>query len=346
MAVRLLGALLTAAAIALELLGPGQWLAAQAGRPLSLLPDLGRAALIHAAAVGLGGLGIRLARGGEQGPALGLLTVIVGFFIPLVGLPAMGLISILQRYRPLRRGIVEQYRDYIDRDREEQVEELKPLDDVVTFLMGELSVEPLADLLASEDHEMRRAAIEVLRRLKNPTAIRLLRQALKDPNPEVRVYATGALTRVDAEMNEAIESAAARAERSLGDMDALLAWAEAMLAYVRSGLLDPDSQKHYLTLAEEPIKKALEIDDSHSQALDLLGQVSLLQGRPRQAQKAFEKIIARHGPTAGALAGLAEALYEQGEYGRLAETCRNILKTAVPEELDHDIAAAVEMWAQ
>lgn len=343
MVARLLALVLLLSALGAEVIGVGGWLAQEMGRPFVPPISLVEAACLHGAAAAVGWLALRILKGPASGPALGLLAFVVSAAIPVLGLPALAAVAAAQKNRPRSLDIT------LAKTGEEaeaplEVEEVRPLEDVVRFLLDEVSVEPLADLITSDDPKLRQAAVEILRRLKNPTAIRLMKQALRDPNPDVRVQTSSALNRLDEEMSAALEAASQRAAEEPGSLEALVTEAEAILAYVRSGLLDDESRHHYLKLAAAAVLKALRFERTSAQALDLWGQIALLYGRPRRAQTAFEKILAANENSLPALLGLAEALYDQGRYEDLTQTCSLAFQMADSKEADSQIMEAVEMW--
>jgi len=330
-------------ALGAEVIGVGGWLAQEMGRPLGLDLSLTEVVGLHAAAAAAGWLSLRVLKGPTSGPALGLLAFIVSLAVPVMGLPALVVVAVAQRSRPLSHdAVAEQTGEGVDEEIE--AKEVKPLEDVVRFLLGEVSVEPLADLITSDDPKLRRAAVDILRQLKNPTSIRLMRQALRDPNPDVRVQASSALNKVDKEMTEALEAASKRVAKEPDNLEALITEAETILAYVRSGLLDAESCHHYLKLAAAPVLKVLRLDRDSAQALDLWGQTALLDGRPRRAQTAFKKILATNNNSLSALLGLAEALYDQGRFEELPQACSLAFQLADSKGVDSQAMEAVEMW--
>ncbi len=119
-------------------------------------------------------------------------------------------------------------------------------------------VQPLVDILKSNNLEMRREAVADLSKQETPESNELLRQLLSDPMPEIRSDASIALTRIEEEMainlNEAIE----RWSAEPGRQELLIELIDQYHTYAVSNVLDEPSQQIYFAKARELIQPLLE----------------------------------------------------------------------------------------
>jgi hypothetical protein len=298
---------------------------------------------LHTGLTLAGCAGIVLFRSDERGKSLAVVALLVGWFFPVVGVPAMMLMVFIQPGMARRAGLVSQFKHTIsiqDRSQKDQVR----IRDVVEFLADQVNIAPLADLVRSEDPRMRRGAIAALRKIKNPTAVKLLKEARGDPSPEMRVHAHVALTRLDNEMTEKLEEAIKFAQLDPDNLEALLAQARVSLDYINSGLLEEAALGHYIGLAKEPIDRILAKDPIQEESLAILGRLYLIDNRPGPAQRSFELLLKHHGSQADAHLGLCEALYMQGKYHLIQEPATEYRLAMGGKAPDRQAMAATGLW--
>lgn len=105
-------------------------------------------------------------------------------------------------------------------------------------LADALDVLPAADALLSADPALKRGAIETLARIRTPESVGWILRARTDADPEVRFYATSALTRLKAEYETGIRASEREAVLHPGDPALRLAIHRVRYEYAVSGILD------------------------------------------------------------------------------------------------------------
>lgn len=105
-------------------------------------------------------------------------------------------------------------------------------------LADALEVLPASDALLSHDPALKRGAIETLARIRTAESIGWILRARTDPDPEVRFYATSALTRLKSEFEMGIRAAEREAVLHPGDPALRLAIHRVRYEYAASGILD------------------------------------------------------------------------------------------------------------
>nr|WP_239057205.1 HEAT repeat domain-containing protein [Desulfovibrio sp. JC010] len=196
------------------------------------------------------------------------IAALFTIFMPLIGLAGISMTLFTSRILMRSQGLAEEYK--------EKAYEGGGIDvdlptDITEFLYDEVDVHPIADILAGDDMEMKRGAVNLLRRIGSAEAVNLLRKSLSDESAEVRFYAHTALTRLEEDYAEAVDKARFRAER----YDSAQAHAELASVYrnyARSGLPEVNMQERSMVLACEHWRKAVEKDEGNKDYLMRLAE--------------------------------------------------------------------------
>lgn len=131
---------------------------------------------------------------------------------------------------------------------DESAEEVNPLAALGTAaavereLADALDVIPAVDALLSRTPALKRGAIETLARIRTFEAIAWIFKARADDDPEVRFYATSALTRLKRDFETAIQAAEREAYKRPGEFPAQLALQRVRYEYAASGILDANAR--------------------------------------------------------------------------------------------------------
>jgi len=212
------------------------------------------------------------------------------------------------------------------------------------FLVDEIAIEPVVDVLQGNDPDLKRGAVKLLQRIGTPGAVGLLRKCLSDEFPEVRFYAHSALTDIEdtytkriQELNAAFEAApSASVDRQIGLL---------YRAYADSGLADEITRAQHLESCRVALLRSLEREPEHAQAMLLLGQVLLDLNRSGEAWKVFGKCL-RHEETASeAHLGLVQIAYQERDFAQLAVQARNMEASSAPRPQKADQLALFEFWS-
>jgi len=121
--------------------------------------------------------------------------------------------------------------------------------------LRELEIQPLVDVLASADHELKRGAIEALGEQPSARAVQALRQLLVDPHPDVRSGAGVMLFRLEAEFGREMRQAAGRAAEAPASAASLIARGAVCYRYAASGLPGERMARFYLLEAADALAR-------------------------------------------------------------------------------------------
>lgn len=234
------------------------------------------------------------------------------FFLPLMGLVGCLILQLVcgRWIRP--RGLVEDFQAeteqrVIEPERHETQMDLK------AFLDEELAVQPVMDILAGHDDNLKRGAIETLRRIGTVEAVNILKKCLSDGSPEVRYNAHAALTRLDESQTRQIKSAQQRLDAGVRQAEDLYRYGKRCAAYGESGLLDDDTQRHYFQMAREALVAANKKGLDETRLMLDLGRLEMNLGAYGDASVQFRGVLSREPGNPHALIGLAEVCYTSGD---------------------------------
>ncbi|MEK6544141.1 MAG: HEAT repeat domain-containing protein [Elusimicrobiota bacterium] len=119
------------------------------------------------------------------------------------------------------------------------------IDDRLKFVTAGSDIMPFADILAGNDNDLKRSAVENLARLKTPEAIKVLLDHRSDTSAETRFYVITAINKIKKEFDEELDAAKRQMRKDVHDDHALWALAKMYKTYADSGLLDAVLADHY-----------------------------------------------------------------------------------------------------
>lgn len=125
-------------------------------------------------------------------------------------------------------------------------------------LADALDVLPAADALLSHDPALKRGAIETLARIRTVDSVAWILQARTDPDPEVRFFATSALTRLKREYETSVQAAEHEALAHPGDPVPQLSLQRVRYEYAVSGILDGAARRAVLSSCRDRLAAAAE----------------------------------------------------------------------------------------
>jgi HEAT repeats len=154
----------------------------------------------------------------------------------------------------------------------------------------DVEVQPLVDVLADRDAEMRRVSAEALARDGSPVAVRLLRGLLTDLDADVRNDAAVALSRLENSFNRALGQAFADASH-YGDGLHYAALGRQCYRYAQSNLLDEVSRRSYLAQAGDALQQAVDLAPGRPEVWCDLAQAQLALGEVRAAWRSVGRAM-------------------------------------------------------
>ncbi|WP_319523576.1 HEAT repeat domain-containing protein [Breoghania sp.] len=300
---------------------------------VSIASGAGRWVWIAATACHFGAAGVLLAFGFSRREAAtrdryrARLYGFLVLFLPVMGLVGSLILQLACERWICAHGLVEDFQE----ETAHRVIEPPRLDlqkDLTTYFDEELAVQPAMDILAGFDDDLKRGAIDTLRRIGTPEAVTVLKKCLSDKSTEVRHNAHTALTRLDETFVAAIKTAKKRLDTGVSETAGRLRYAKKCLDYAKSGLLDESTRRHYLLMARDSFLAVRGADmAAETERILNLGHLEIQLGGFDQAVAHFQSVLDKDPGNVKAMIGLAEAHYTHGD-GKGLQTVAHRMQSA------------------
>lgn len=232
-------------------------------------------------------------------------------------LPLFGFLGFVALYalfysRPKGSGeLLKDFEDYISYDALETPSETGDRD-AMRFIMDEVDVAPLRDILAGSDVALKRGAILSLSRLPRREAVGLLKSALTDKTREIRYYAGNALSDMEKEFNDRIFRLVREVERSPTRIEFHIDLAMLILDYMETDLLDDSMVRFFGEIGLRALDKASMVGSDDRRINLASGLLLRRTGRLDEAEEALQLYVDAHSEDAEAMLVLAETNFELG----------------------------------
>ncbi len=282
------------------------------------------ALVAHLTAAWFGGRALGRARRDERLLALALVLA-----LPVLGLIGLGAIRLWQRRAPpsgLYTGAHSEMAGLPGPGRAPE-----PVDRVFEWLQAQVSVQPVADLIRAADPRTQRWGIELLAKRGDGLAVELLREALRAPDRDTQIAASGALQRVEERLTRRIGQTQEQWQLDPDSAERAMAVGDACLAYQASGLLDVAMGRHWLGEAEAAYRAARARRPDWPAPARALARVLLAQDRVEEAE-ALAVSARRAAPATDVDLLLSEILFRQGRWAELRALSREAVAAGRADE--------------
>jgi tetratricopeptide (TPR) repeat protein len=262
----------------------------------------------------------------------------LSFFVPVLGVLGLLLLSFYARGKRARVSPL-----HLDMDDDTTTVNVRSrIPDVAKYLSHYNRIEPLVDILRSEDARMKRYSIEQLASQRTSRAIRLLKEANHDSDGSIRLFASTALIKIEQELNDQVQALREESEQSPDNPDVFAGLASAYFQFCYLDLLDELSTRYYAQLAIEACQKSLARDETQYDVWVLLGKIHIENEDFAKAESCFRKAVSIDPSCADAYGWWAECLYFLGVEAELVQCCRRLLELGVE---DDRLRETVMWWA-
>lgn len=270
------------------------------------------------------------------------IAAIFTLFMPLIGLGGITLTLLTARVFMKSHGLAEEYK--------EKAYEGGGMDvdlptDITEFLYDEIDVHPIADILAGDDMEMKRGAVNLLRRIGSSDAVNLLRKSLSDESAEVRFYAHTALTRLEEDYAEAIDRARFRVDK-YNSAQAHAELASVYRNYARSGLPEVNMQKRSMTFACEHWRKAVEKDQDNWDYLMRLAETYIDNENFSESLHIYRETVKEPELEMESRLGICRSFFEIGNFIALFQEVKKLRARPELESSDPFKTLIYSFWVE
>lgn len=206
-------------------------------------------------------------------------------------------------------------------------------------------VAPFIDVLRLGTREQKEAVIGMLARHFTPAFAPVLRLALADETPSIRVQAATAAATIENGLMQTAMALAAAAQAAPGDAQAQLAVARHAEMHADLGILDPQQEGEMRRRAIEIHRQVLALDPGSEEARVGVGRGLVRLGRTEEAIGWLSDCFARGLVRLDLVDWYAECLFRVGDLDRLRGELRGlraVIEAAGPEERER--AERLRFW--
>jgi len=202
---------------------------------------------------------------------------------------------------------------------------------------------PISEIMAGEDGELKRGAIDRLADIKTPESIQLLHQYRTDPNMDIRFFVTTALSRVKKEFEEGLHAAKAEMQKDVYKIEFRIVLARTYLRYARSQLLDETTVKAYEEEALYHLQFSILDEEAPPEVFWILIDIYRAIGNYKRALQVLDVLEKRKkGSFEEVLRTRARILYRLDRYDELAA----LLKASQKRKgMSPQMSALANWWA-
>jgi len=204
------------------------------------------------------------------------------------------------------------------------VDETLPAISGQEFLRELLDIESFSDILLGSNSDMKRSVIEKLAQKDNREAVKLLKQTLKDTDPEIRFHASCGLKKIDENFQRRILTLKDEILLNPKSFNLYLSLGQEYFKFSRSGLADQTTTDFYLNQAWLALEAALGIDGNNLTALLEAGKIKIELGDYEEAVKYLDKALQADPSNWQIRIWRCEANFHRGNINMVKDDCKFI----------------------
>jgi len=269
----------------------------------------------------------------------------MSLFMPYIGMAGCVLVA-LSRGNLRREDALQQYKEFTKRERFRDLY-LAPVDDARVIISKALDIEPIRDILRTNDVPLKTGAIQYLTARLSPDSVWMIQQCISDESEEIRYFAHLALLTLEEGYMSRINDIQARTQKySAGRAEAFKELGEIYQEYIRSGLVDEKAMPFYYEQAQKAFISARELMKEDVEVSMALGRLAAARGDYKAAGNYFREALGEERFVLDAWLGIFNACYEKGDLKELAVSVREATSVRVYHTEDSENIQLFEFWVR
>jgi tetratricopeptide (TPR) repeat protein len=265
--------------------------------------------------------------------------VILTIFFPGAGIwAAIAAEAAVRMAGDRRSGVFEDYEQAV-LEHERRGRLLSGSAHLLDHIREEIGFEPLTDIMRGRDAGLKIRAIDRLSRSLKAEHVRLLKNATRDISPEVRLYASSALLKLETQASNRMAEAEDQSRRSMSS-ESSSDLGRLYFEYSRSGLVDAVVGKHYVELAVKAYREALDREPANADIMTRYAVCLAEAGRAAEALRFSERAAPILKDKKEALLLRSALRFNTAAYASVGEG----LERLAAEDLTPEEREAVEFW--
>jgi tetratricopeptide (TPR) repeat protein len=202
-------------------------------------------------------------------------------------------------------------------------------------------VAPLVDIIKAGDPDLKRGAIFSLSRLSRKTAVKILREALHDVDPESQFYVAGQLSRIEKELSDRLIHTRRKLELEPDNIELKVQLARYGKEYIDSGLVEASVQDYFVRQAIALCEEVLEIDVERLDVLFDLAELYSIAEDHMSAATAWRRVLDLDPTDIDAKVGTARAYFELRDLESLGAILADLEQSG---EAPKSLQPVLEFW--
>jgi len=245
----------------------------------------------------------------------------MSLFMPYIGMAGCVLVA-LSRGNLRREDALQQYKEFTKRERFRDMY-LARVDDAREIISKALDIEPIRDILRTNDVPLKTGAIQYLTSRPSPDAVWMIQQCISDESEEVRYFAHLALVELEEQYMSKINDIQERTQKHYaGRAEAFKMLGGIYREYLKSGLVDEKATPFYSEQARKAFLSARELLPDDLEVSMALGELSAACGDYQAAGDYYRETLKDERFVLEAWLGIFSACYEKGDIKELAVAVR------------------------
>jgi|GEM_PF-4774581 len=253
----------------------------------------------------------------ERDDFFSLLALPCGIFIPYFGIPLIiSLYCACYVFLPSGPSAIHDYQDYLCHDTKFPVK--IEVTDPLARTLDKLSVEPVVDVLMTDDKELTRACVELLIKIGDRNAVSVIKKLMNEGNIETQILGSWGLEQIETrflnkrrEIRKKLKKAPVK--------ETVLEFVQAQHKFIQSGLLDSTISAVFAQECQTWLDELLFWTPDDSEILALKACTFKLEEKWDESVQLFGKLRSRFQLEGFAYLEYAEALFRKGEINKVVD---------------------------
>lgn len=211
-------------------------------------------------------------------------------------------------------------------------------------LVDHLQVEPLIDMLQTEDVDLKRAVIDAMARRRGSKLIQCIQGCLQDPRPEIYQYAMARLGRLQEDFTRDIARATQDVEKAPEATEPHMRLARVFEQYLDSGLVDATLVDFYQGQLLREYEAVLKVNPDETAASLARGRVLIELRRAHEAAAEYQRVLSRDGANIEARFGMVQVHYASKSWYAMQFEVDDVLRLCATRQVSNPEMLELVQW--
>ncbi|MDP8219166.1 MAG: tetratricopeptide repeat protein [Candidatus Theseobacter exili] len=238
----------------------------------------------------------------------------------------------------VKAGLYDDYEEYIT-EQNKSAASLESMSVMMRKARREISFEPYIDIINGNDERSKSKVIEKLSKIISHNSVMLLKKALTDESSDIRIYAAGAMTRIEDSIRDKIRLVQHNVMR-IGTPDEYFDLGDLLSMYAHLGLLEEKLENYYFNLSLDAYRCSLAQDPAKPHAIVRCAQCLLDLSKYEEAKELLNSAMDILPDNEEIMILRSKVYFRMNNFTEVVKCLRNIKMNMLGEEQKR----IVEFW--